>query len=327
MNDRNFSLIPALVLPLAACSAPTPSAPPSAPSESAARTEWICGDERIETRVDGDRVQMTARGKTVDLKPRPAASGARYQSGRTAFWEKGGAAMVEIDGEALPECALAAPSDASGATGARAAAAEPFVALGQEPGWRLEVNGDRIVILSQYGEKERSYPRPAAQLFPGRTDYRAMASGDDSAVVSIIDGTCTDAMSGAAYPARVTVTMTDETLEGCGGDRFSMIAGEWRVVSLDGRAVSGDAAPTMTFENGRAFGFSGCNRWTGEAKLTGEGLSFGAIAVTKMACIGEGDAIERAFLDLLGGVDAFEPGADGSMRFIGGGRFIEARRG
>lgn len=329
MNSMTFA---PLLLALAACSGPAPEKPADAPapgvSDAAAapvgatRAEWICGEEPIETTTDEEGVQLTARGETWTMQRRPAASGARYQTGKTLFWEKGGKAIVEIDGEALPECALVSVTG----PGARAAEAAPFVALGQEPGWRLEVTEDRIVVLSDYGEKQRSYARPAPELFPGRTEYRAMTADDDFAHVSIVDGPCYDVMSGAAYPARVTVAMNEGMLEGCGGDRFAMVAGDWRVVSLDGRAVEGERAPTLRFESGRASGFAGCNRWTGEARLTGEGLSLGPIAATKMACIGEGDEIERLFLELLGGVTNFEPRPDGAIRFVGGGRYIEARR-
>jgi membrane-bound inhibitor of C-type lysozyme len=34
----------------------------------------------------------------------PAASGAKYQEGRTVFWSKGNKARFEIDGKVYPAC-------------------------------------------------------------------------------------------------------------------------------------------------------------------------------------------------------------------------------
>lgn len=58
-----------------------------------------------------------------------------------------------------------------------------------------------------------------------------------------------------------------------------------------------------------AAGFSGCNRYTGsfsnDGKSTrGTPIKFGPMAGTMMACV-EGDATERAYLQMLGGVNAY----------------------
>ncbi len=78
--------------------------------------------------------------------------------------------------------------------------------------------------------------------------------------------------------------------------------GNWVLTSLTGRSsVAGidGRAPTLALAAGRASGFGGCNRFHGSFAAVGSSLRFGALATTMMACIGDGDAVERAFHTML----------------------------
>lgn len=80
----------------------------------------------------------------------------------------------------------------------------------------------------------------------------------------------------------------------------------WRLVQLDGQAVAsegGERAAHLVLQasSGRATGSGGCNRFSGSYQLRGDGLEFGPLAATKMACL-QGGAHETAFLDALGRV-------------------------
>ena len=58
----------------------------------------------------------------------------------------------------------------------------------------------------------------------------------------------------------------------------------------------------MQFEDGRASGYTGCNRWSSDAVQSGgDGLRFENITVTERACIGAGVqmATERNFLNVI----------------------------
>lgn len=58
--------------------------------------------------------------------------------------------------------------------------------------------------------------------------------------------------------------------------------------------------PTIVFEDARASGFAGCNRWFAAVTQNGEALRFGAIGTTRMACTAESAAAaERSFLAAL----------------------------
>ena len=88
----------------------------------------------------------------------------------------------------------------------------------------------------------------------------------------------------------------------------------WVLATLAGEpAPSGAGGKSIELvlnaDDNTASGFSGCNRYTGsfsnEGKSThGTPLKFGPMAGTMMACAG-GDEAERAYLQMLGGVDGY----------------------
>jgi uncharacterized membrane protein len=52
-----------------------------------------------------------------------------------------------------------------------AASVNPFIARGNEPGWRLDLDGDRMTFVTQDGTKRTVTPPPAAQRTDGFTRY------------------------------------------------------------------------------------------------------------------------------------------------------------
>lgn len=64
-------------------------------------------------------------------------------------------------------------------------------------------------------------------------------------------------------------------------------------------------------------GSGGCNRLFGSYKIENQSLSFGAIGMTKMACAGEKNQIERDFSQALGKVNRFELSGDTLSFFAG----------
>jgi heat shock protein HslJ len=73
----------------------------------------------------------------------------------------------------------------------------------------------------------------------------------------------------------------------------------WALVSGRGIELPDDVAPTITLTDGRAYGTTGCNRYSGGYALDGERIELGAIASTRMACAPPLDALELAFLEAL----------------------------
>jgi putative lipoprotein len=99
---------------------------------------------------------------------------------------------------------------------ARAAGVD-FRAVGQEPGWLMDIHTRGVINLAwDYGENyaafaiaEPTYPQEGATRYEAHSDGRAL-------VVTIRRTPCSDAMSGEAYPSTVEVVIDGRTLNGCG---------------------------------------------------------------------------------------------------------------
>lgn len=87
-----------------------------------------------------------------------------------------------------------------------------------------------------------------------------------------------------------------------GGSTTSMntLEGDWQLVTVGGTpAVTGSEA-TLLFAAGRVTGTTGCNRYNGSYELTGaNGIKFGPLASTLMACVGPVMEQEQAFTAAL----------------------------
>ncbi len=63
--------------------------------------------------------------------------------------------------------------------------------------------------------------------------------------------------------------------------------------------VAEEVIATATFIEGRVAGTTGCNRFSGGYRVEGPNLSFGALAMTRMACLPPRDTVERAMTAAL----------------------------
>ena len=85
-------------------------------------------------------------------------------------------------------------------------------------------------------------------------------------------------------------------------DLLTQLGGtEWNVTSLLGKILNADemskGLPSLNFsDNGKLFGSTGCNNFTGSYKLDGANLSLDPGAMTKMFCPGE---TEQDFLKAI----------------------------
>jgi putative lipoprotein len=146
------------------------------------------------------------------LAREPAASGTKYADDDLFVWNKGSEAILGVRNR---EYRCAEDRLASIREDARARGVE-FRATGNEPGWLLEVQPDRIVFAGAGGE-QAIVPRPAPAVDPaqGATTYAA-ATEAHRLRVRIEDGACADTMSGEQFGARVTVDLDGREYRGCG---------------------------------------------------------------------------------------------------------------
>jgi uncharacterized membrane protein len=99
---------------------------------------------------------------------------------------------------------------------ARAAGVD-FRAVGQEPGWLLDIYARGVVKFAwDYGDHYAEFA-VAEPTHPQEGVTRYEAHSDGYALVVIIRRTpCQDGMSGQSYPTRVEAIIDGRTLNGCG---------------------------------------------------------------------------------------------------------------
>ena len=101
-----------------------------------------------------------------------------------------------------------------------------------------------------------------------------------------------------------------------GTNAQAALAGDWRLLDVNGTPVVGDSTnrPTLRFEadSGRVGGNFGCNRGGGSFTIGADGsLRFSAIAMTRRACIDERMNVqETALAAALGATDGYRLSAD-----------------
>jgi hypothetical protein len=94
-----------------------------------------------------------------------------------------------------------------------------FRAVGQEPGWLLEIRHPREMrLITDYGADTTVAPLPAAvtDSATGARSYHASTGAHDLRV-EIQPTACNDVMSGESYETTVTVTLDGRAHHGCGG--------------------------------------------------------------------------------------------------------------
>lgn len=92
-------------------------------------------------------------------------------------------------------------------------------------------------------------------------------------------------------------------------------AGEWNIIEINEKTVTAEKIPFIGIdaENGRVYGFSGCNRIMGNIELDGKTgkIELGQMASTMMA--GPNMELERSVLDALASVNSIKRSGKGDL--------------
>ncbi|WP_281994931.1 YbaY family lipoprotein [Ruegeria faecimaris] len=86
----------------------------------------------------------------------------------------------------------------------------------------------------------------------------------------------------------------------------------WTAIGVNGAVLNSERAPQLDFAQGGAFsGSGGCNRFTGQAEISGNSLTFpDNIAATLMACPPEMEQVEDQFFAALQNVVSYAVAGD-----------------
>jgi len=279
-----------------------------------------CQDTEVEIGILDEDMVLRVEGRDIALRQSVSASGERYEGvsdPETVVWSKGDEITIRLEGRDLPECRQTLPPGQ-----------QPYRARGIEPGWHVDLGDGTATITADYGEITREAPRPEAIPEPGGYLFDMPEAG---ASLRIEERLCRDAATGMPYPDIAALSLDERRLTGCGGDPLDLLTGEaWRITSIGGTAPVEPERVSINFlAPARVAGSTGCNRFVGGFTLTGEGLHFGAIGSTLMACPDELMAQERDLLDAIEQVTRFDMTDTGALQLIGGPRdevLIEAAR-
>jgi membrane-bound inhibitor of C-type lysozyme/uncharacterized membrane protein len=177
---------------------------------------YECPDDfSFVARTETDRVWLFLPGKTIDLPHVPSASGAKYSSGSTMFWNKGDEALIETGDGKHAGCrnnrarAIWEHAKLNGVD---------FRALGNEPGWYMEIsNKQDILLVTDYGQRTYRFLSSVINYEPDNRTTTYSASSNENRIEAVIKGDpCRDTMSGEAFSATVSVIINDKRYTGCG---------------------------------------------------------------------------------------------------------------
>ena len=144
-----------------------------------------------------------------------AASGVKYVEGDITFWMKGEEAMLTMGAVEQRNCRLnhaRVPWEDARRRGVN------FRAVGNEPGWHLEIQqGRQILFVGDYGMERVVVPDPGEERDGPTRIYQASGDGHELRV-EVVDEICTDTMKGDSFPSRVTLRLDGTTYWGCGRD-------------------------------------------------------------------------------------------------------------
>ena len=205
---------PAASVP-ATATAPTPAAD-EVPAGVLRAYVWHCADGQtlvMRNLVREKAIAIDFHDGTRRLDQTVSASGARYADSLVVFWTKGSTATLERQGAPPVQCEERRAESLREDARARGVV---YRALGNEPGWVLEVGpASRLNWTTNFGQDRFDFEQSQAATAPdGATIYTAQ-QGDVSIRVSIKAERCVDD-GDVEFDHVVTVESGGQTLRGCG---------------------------------------------------------------------------------------------------------------
>jgi len=282
----------------------------SAPLEMDNTYVFRCADDyRFSVQVTRESALVQYGRETHTLSRVASDSTMQFSDSEITFASRGLEGSLETPRSSYDGCVgrlAATPWERAGMLG------YDFRAVGQEPGWLVEIDAeDHMLVTLDYGERKiyTDSPDPVFDL-DDVTIYRTRADSVDLIVV-IAERNCEDTMSGEEYPTSVELRLGDQTYQGCGGfldDDFGPRLDNriWTLTELGGRRVEALVQGLSTYlqfdvESMRVAGYTGCNNIVGIIVLFGDDLRFREpLAMTRMGCpeaIAAGR--ERSFLEAM----------------------------
>ncbi|MCB1690677.1 MAG: MliC family protein [Halioglobus sp.] len=185
------------------------------PDERPLATTFVydCNGYEFIARLGPGEMAMWLPDQYVILSQVRSASGTLYEEGDISFWSKGEEAILTVAGQSYLNCQLQ-PERVPWEDARRRGV--DFRAVGNEPGWHLEIqSGRQLLLVLGYGMQRNLVPDPVA-IDRGTTRVYTGTAGTRDVQVEILEQPCVDTMSGQQFPYRVAVMFDNAHYEGCG---------------------------------------------------------------------------------------------------------------
>lgn len=215
MGMRGLTRISLLSLfVLSACASPqTKEAVATVPEASAQTFAFKCSDNyEFVARTTDEAAWLFLESGTIYL---PRSGTDVYSNARLHFQTNGQEASLDIPGGGSLLCqndrrqAIWEHAKLNGAD---------YRAVGNEPGWHLEVqNQAHIILVTDYGLTRLEFRSPPPEIDKTNRVTRYQTRNSDHELTLIISAEpCLDSMSGEDFSSKAIVILDGKTLQGCG---------------------------------------------------------------------------------------------------------------
>lgn len=187
----------------------------AAPAPVASITRWRCDEILVTARYHDEKADLSFSGRTLQLPIARSGSGARYADDKgNELWSKGNEGTFTLTGQEKRDCAVTehvSPWDEARARGV------VFRAIGQEPGWWVEIgSGDSPPLHAELDYGERKIDVAHAHGISSTPGFGGKTGDGTDVVLRTKSEPCSDVMSGETFESSATLAVGGKTYEGCG---------------------------------------------------------------------------------------------------------------
>jgi membrane-bound inhibitor of C-type lysozyme/uncharacterized membrane protein len=179
---------------------------------------YECTGYEFVARLTQEEMALWLDDRSVVLARVPSGSGTKYTKGEITFWSKGEQAILDVDKQRFTDC-VNAPHRVPWEEARRRGV--DFRAVGNEPGWSVEIQLDRqLLFVGDYGMNRVMIANPEFERV-GKLRIYSAKDEHNSITVEVVDTPCTDTMKGNTFASEVVMQVNGQRYTGCGNSLLS----------------------------------------------------------------------------------------------------------